>query len=50
MMYTLERVDTVNFHGWAIYACDEGFEYLYFSTKDLAEARTVLKELREEGA
>ena len=43
--YELRRIDTRNFHGWAIFECSDYMEELYFQTTSLDEARAVLSDL-----
>lgn len=43
--YKLERIDTRNFHGWAVFECSEGLEEEIFSTPSLDEARAFMRDL-----
>ena len=43
--YKLERVDTRNFHGWAVFECSEGLEEEIFSSASLKEAKMFMRDL-----
>jgi len=43
--YTLERLDTPNFHGWIVLEGSEGYDEEVFSSTSLEEALTFLYEM-----
>lgn len=43
--YTLERLDTPNFHGWIVLEGSEGWEEEIFSSTSLEEALAFLHDL-----
>ena len=44
-MYEVRRIDTINFHGWVIFECYDGFEEEYFSSKDFNEIKEMMADL-----
>ena len=42
--YKIERIDTRNFHGWAVFECSDGLEEEIYSTDSLEEARAFMKD------
>ena len=43
--YKLVRVDTRNFHGWAVLECVDGYDEEIFSSPSLDEARAFMRDL-----
>ena len=43
--YTLERRDTLNFHGWIVLECCDSWEDEIFSSTSLEEAQAFLNDL-----
>ena len=43
--YEVERVDTINFHGWIILECSEGMKEEIFSSQSMAEIRAFMTDL-----
>jgi hypothetical protein len=43
--YTLERRDTINFHGWIVLECYENWDEEIFSSTSLEEAQAFLNDL-----
>lgn len=43
--YKVERVDTINFHGWIILECSEGMEEEIFSSSSRNEISAFMRDL-----
>ena len=44
-VYVLRRIDTSNFHGWAIFECFDYMDEIYFSSTSLEECKEVMHDL-----
>ena len=43
--YEVERVDTINFHGWIVLECSEGMKEEIFSSTSRDEVSAFMKDL-----
>ena len=43
--YEVERIDTINFHGWVIFECSEGMKEEIFSSDSMDEIRAFMADL-----
>ena len=43
--YEVKRVDTRNFHGWAVFECSEGMKEEIFSSTSRDEVSAFMKDL-----
>ena len=43
--YEVERVDTINFHGWVIYECSESLMDEICSSSSLDEIKAFMRDL-----
>ena len=43
--YEVERIDTLNFHGWAVFECSPGMKAEIFHSSSLPEIQAFMKDL-----
>ena len=43
--YEVERVDTINFHGWVVFECSECLMDEIFSSSSLDEIKAFMRDL-----